>query len=343
MSNVFTSEHVAEHFQDATQVLNAANYLDSLQHDTLVIYSPTSLRHINLTNTNVHMIDSRIFGRSVVLIKALAKSKRTYANVVSLGGGTATDVAKYIAYQGDATFTCIPTMLSTNAFATNKVALVVDGEKVTLDAKLADKIILDVSLLHTSPQQNLYGLADVVSIHTALNDWQLAQSRGIESVDRDIFNRASALLRKVQDFVANVDANHISYGIPDLYAYIGESGHITNLHGTGRPESGSEHIFAKALERRINLPHGVSVSLGVVLMSVLQENLSSDIVDAIEKIGTLKFIGENGVSRKLIEDTLKNLKPRDGRYSIIDEVDFTQAKVKQTVDTLIAVTGVRLL
>lgn len=246
-ADIFSEAKKKLYFQNVTQVCNATDYLSNLTQDSLVIYSPTSLRHINLNNTKVHMIDSRIFGRSMVFIKALAQSKQTYANIVSLGGGTATDIAKYIAYQSNATFTCIPSMLSTNAFATNKVALVVDGEKITLEAKLADKILLDISLLHISPQQNLYGIADVLSIYTALKDWELAKAQGIEAIDGQIFDLANSLLAKVQDFVASTDTNHISHEIPALFSYIGDSGYITNIYGSGRPESGSEHIFAKSI------------------------------------------------------------------------------------------------
>lgn len=337
-----TAQASNTHFQAITQVRSTVDYLESLTQDSLVIYSPTSLRHIDIHNTKVHMIDSRIFGRSVVFIKALAQSKRTYKNIVSLGGGTATDVAKYIAYQSGATFTCIPSMLSTNAYATNKVALVVDGEKITLDAKLADKIILDASLLYTSPQQNLYGLADVFSIHTALKDWRLAENKAIEIIDTSIYDQADSLLNKVQHFVADTDSNHISHEVPSLFAFIGESGYITNVHGTGRPESGSEHIFAKALEKRIDIPHGVSVSFGILLMSLLQNNFSTEIADVIKKIGTLKFVEELGISRKLIDDTLLSLKPREDRYSIIDEVLLDQEKVTQVVDEFVRLTGVVL-
>lgn len=331
-----------KHFQSVTQVRNATDYLNDLNQESLLIYSPTSLQHITFNNTKVHMIDSRIFGRSVVFIKALTQSKRRYSNIVSLGGGTATDVAKYIAYQSNTIFTCIPSMLSTNAFATNKVALVVDGEKVTLDAKLADKVILDASLLGTSPQQNLYGLADVLSIYTALRDWQLAEKHNVELIDGDIYNQANDLFNKVQDFIKSTDVNHISYEISALFRYIGESGYITNLHGTGRPESGSEHIFAKALEKHVDIPHGVSVSFGILLMSILQNNFSTDVAESIQKIGTLKFIDELDITRELIEDVLANLKLRDDRYSIINEVSLDKNIAEETVDKFIELTGIKL-
>ena len=330
------------HYQEYTQVASAADYLNGLTQDTLVIYSPTSLQHLQVENSKVHMIDSRIFGRNVVFIKALAQSKQSYKTIVSLGGGTATDVAKFIAYQSKAQFICIPSMLSTNAYGTNKVALVVEDEKVTLDAKLADRILLDTSLLQTSPQQNLYGLADVLSIHTALQDWLIAQKKGLETVDGAIFEQSEKLLAETIDFVTKTDINHIAYEIPTLYRLIGESAYITNIYGTGRPESGSEHIFAKALEKQIDIPHGVSVSIGILLMSMLQGSYAKELGEAINKIGTLKFASELGVSRALIKSVLLTVKARDDRYSILNEVKLDEVSVEKLLDEFVDKTGIRL-
>ena len=335
-----TSTAKVKHFQDVTGVASSLDYINGLDGESLLIYSPTSLQHLRVSNTRIHMIDSRIFGRSVILIKALAKSKRKYSNVVSLGGGTATDVAKYIAHQSGATFTCIPSMLSTNAYATNKVALVVDDEKITLDAKLSDRIIFDESLLYTSPQQNLFGLADVLSIHTAMEDWQLAAEYNVETINREIFAQAGSLLDDVKTFILSSDVNEISHDVPKLFKFIGESGHITNVYGSGRPESGSEHVFARALEKRVDVPHGISVSLGILLMSILQSNFSTEIGECVRKLGTLKFIGEHGLTRELIESVLIELCPREDRFSIIDCEPIDAVRAREIVDILISELGV---
>ena len=327
-----------KHFQDVTSVSSALDYVNGLGSESLLIYSPTSLQHLHVSNAKIHMIDSRIFGRGAILIKALAQSKRKYSNIVSLGGGTASDVAKYIAHQSGATFTCIPSMLSTNAYATNKVALVVDDEKITLDAKLADRIILDESLLLTSPQQNLYGLADVLSIHTALKDWQLATEFNSEIIEKGIFDQASNLLDEVKAFILGCDVNEISHEIPKLFKFIGESGYVTNVYGSGRPESGSEHIFARALEHRIDIPHGISVSLGILLMSLLQDNFSKEIGECVKKLGTLKFIDEHGLTLELIESVLTDLRPREDRFSIIDREPIDAVRAREIVDAFISET-----
>jgi glycerol dehydrogenase-like iron-containing ADH family enzyme len=194
-------------------------------------------------------------------------------------------------------------------------------------------------LLYTSPQQNLFGLADVLSIHTALKDWQFAAEYNSEIIDKEVFEQASSLLNKVHAFILNSDVNEISHEVPKLFKFIGESGHITNIYGSGRPESGSEHIFARILEQRIDIPHGISVSLGILLMSILQGNFSKEIRECVKKLGTLKFIDEHNLTRELIEAVLTELRPREDRFSIIDREPIDAVQAREIVDAFISETG----
>ncbi|MEI6054023.1 MAG: iron-containing alcohol dehydrogenase [Candidatus Saccharibacteria bacterium] len=301
-----------------------------------------SLKNIHLNNINVHMIDSRIFGRNIIFVKALSENKKTYKNIVSLGGGTATDIAKYISKKTGSKFICIPSMLSTNAYSTDKVALVVGNNKITLDAKLADHIILDTNLIRKAEKQNLYGLADIFSIYIALADWELANNDINEMINDEIFLRSKKLLDDTVAFVVSTDRKVISNDIMKLFKNIGEAGYITNIYGTGRPESGSEHIFAKDLENRIEVPHGVSVSIGIILMSIAQNRYSEDIFKCLDKIGTLKMIDELKISRKLLTDTLVNLIPRCDRYSIINRLNMDDAYVDNLLNQFSIKTGIEL-
>jgi glycerol dehydrogenase-like iron-containing ADH family enzyme len=117
---------------------------------------------------------------------------------------------------------------------------------------------------------------------------------------------------------------------------IGESGHITNLYGCGRPESGSEHIFAKELEHRVKIPHGISVAVGITLMSQLQDNYSEDIQVALREIGIMSDIDNEYDLRRSIGLSLESLLPREDRYTILNEKLLTAEISSHLTDMLYA-------
>ena len=269
---------------------DAEKILNNLKNDSLLVFSERSLKKINFCNENVKKINWHDITKNIEDINKIIAQNKSITQIVSFGGGSAIDIAKYIAYILNVKFICIPSMLSTNSYATNKVALIDNGEKVTLDAKIPEAIILDCNLLKKSVTENLYGLADVLSIYSALHDWKIASESVGEKIDEEIFSMASDLFCKVKKFILNNTFEYISSDIDQLFEYIGISGHITNLYGTGRPESGSEHIFAKKLESIINIPHGIAVSIGIILMSIMQERDSSEIISVIKKIKVLFMV-----------------------------------------------------
>ena len=99
------------------------------------------------------------------------------------------------------------------------------------------------------------------------------------------------------------------------------AGYITNLYGTGRPESGSEHIFAKEIERRINIPHGMSVSIGILVMGLMQDRDVLDILKAIKTLNVFGQVNKYGLNKEIIEKSLIDLKPREDRYSIVNRYE----------------------
>lgn len=310
-------------FRKNTIKYDAKKLLEKLDNESLFIYSETSLNKIEFSNENIKKINWHNITKRIDDINKIIAENKTVTQVVSLGGGSAIDIAKYMAYKLNVKFICIPSMLSTNSYATNKVALIDNNNnnKITLDAKIPDCIVLDCDLLKKSVIENLYGLADVLSIYIALYDWKIAFENIDEKIDEKIFEMALELLYRVKNFILNNSLENISNDIEQLFEYIGISGYITNLYGTGRPESGSEHIFAKNIESIINVPHGIAVSLGIILMAIMQERDSDkeEIISAIKKIKVLDRCKEYDVNMNVIENALMTLLPRNDRYTIVDE------------------------
>ena len=308
-------------FNDVVQECSSKKYIENLKHNELIIYSPTSIEKSNIRNNQCLMVNWHNLTKNINKIEEFIRENNTISLVVSYGGGSTIDIGKYIANKLDADFTCIPTMLSTNSYATDKVALIKEGKKTTLEAKIPDKIIIDNELLSLSKDENIYGLADVFSIYTALYDWKIAEKDILEKIDDNIYSMAEKLLKEVLEFVNNNELKDISKNNIRLFQLVGTAGYITNLYGTGRPESGSEHIFAKEVERRINIPHGMAVSIGILVMGLMQGRDVIDILKAIKKLNIFGKVNKYGLNKDIIEKSLIELKPRADRYSIVNRYE----------------------
>lgn len=310
----------SDNFNDAVEEGSSRKYIENLKQKELIIYSPTSIEKNNIKNNQCLMVNWHDLTKNINKIDEFIKKNHTISSVVSYGGGSTIDIGKYIANKLGIDFICIPTMLSTNSYATDKVALIKENKKITLNAKIPDKIIIDNELLNLSKYENIYGLADVFSIYTALYDWKIAEKDILEKIDDNIYNMAEKLFKEVLEFVNNNELKDISENNIKLFQFIGTAGYITNLYGTGRPESGSEHILAKEIEKRVNIPHGISVSVGIIIMSIIQEQYNNNIVKSIMKLGILDKGKSYGLNLKTIADSLNNVKQRKDRYTIINRI-----------------------
>ena len=308
----------SDYFMNVIQNCCSKEYIQNLSGDVLLIYSPTSMKKMNLSNNKILMENWHSITKSIEKIECFINQNRTLKEVVSFGGGSTIDIGKYIAYKLNVKFTCIPTMLSTNSYATNKVALIKEEQKITIETKIPDKIIIDNDLLNLSKEENIYGLADVFSIYTALYDWKIAQNDIDEVLDVNIYNMAEKLLKDTLEFVNNNDLKYIVRNNMKLFEFIGTAGYITNIYGTGRPESGSEHIMAKEIEKNIDIPHGISVSVGILSMGLMQNRNITDILKAINKLKVFEKANQYGLTKKIIEKSFFELEPREDRYTIIN-------------------------
>jgi glycerol-1-phosphate dehydrogenase [NAD(P)+] len=308
----------------------AKKILRSLDKSDLLIYSPTTVRRAGLSA----IIRSRPFCLNVNDI-SLDKStieklalKGDTKRIVSFGGGKTTDIAKYLAYYNRLKLISIPSILSTNASFTDKSCLLFNGEKKTFCSKVPDEVIVDVTILNKTPHKfHLFGLCDVLSIHTALRDWEifLKHRRGKSHFQTDpiTFCLARTILDILENNIEEVTRNN-DESLLLISKLIMLSGYVTILHGSGRPESGSEHIFAKVLERKTETYHAIAVCFGIIAMSALQKNGYRKIVKLIKRLGILKYAKNRGITKEIIKNTLLEVNPDGNRYTILDEIKIDE-------------------
>ena len=129
-------------FKKITVEIQVEDFLKNVEGKNLVIYSKTSVmkNNIFLDEDKFDSYSTNAITKQIDTIDKMFTDLSRYSNIISIGGGTAIDIGKYIAHRHNKELICIPTMLSTNAYSTNKVALISNNKKTTLDSSLPTKI-----------------------------------------------------------------------------------------------------------------------------------------------------------------------------------------------------------
>ena len=166
-------------------------------------------------------------------------------------------------------------------------------------------------------------------------DLSIKYNNEVENIE---YENANNLLNKIIDYTTENEKKIIEKDIKFIYEAIGESWLITNRYESGKPESGSEHIFAKTLEKEIDIPHACSVSNGIILMILSHRySINSEIDDSDKKIiAILKNLDlfdlnmKYNITYNLIEKVYLSLILRKDRYSIIDLI-YKDGEIKAKV------------
>lgn len=245
--------------------------------------------------------------------------------VIAIGGGQAIDLGKYLAWRRGLRLVTVPTVISVDAFVTPAAGVRVDHRVEYVGQASPDPLVIDYDLLRTAPASlNIAGAGDLLSIHTATRDWELAQAAGRSTFP---FSPADVAAARgiLADVLARADqiAKVTDQGLQTLVDGYMRVNTLCLPAGHYRVEEGSEHFLFYELEERLQRPfiHGHIIGLGIYLMSRLQDNDHQGITDGLDRLGLSYQPADVGIDRQTLAASLRNLaaytEQRDMWYSVI--------------------------
>jgi len=253
--------------------------------------------------------------------------------VVGLGGGTALDMAKYVAWRRGLEPILIPSIASVDACVTNTIAVRDEGKVHYVGFVVPHVVLADFELMQSAPPHlNRAGIGDILSIHTALWDWKAAADRGLIEYEADVARGTAALVDRLEERTGEMQSVSEEALRWLIEAYAMENALCLQV-GHARPEEGSEHFFAYNVEHRTGrgYVHGELVGLGIVLMSRLQGNDPARAERILKEAGVRFQPRELGLSRDEVEGALLTLRDYvEGEglpHSVVDEREMDAEKV----------------
>ena len=192
--------------------------------------------------------------------------------VVSIGGGTITDIGKVAsAATGGVPLVVVQTAASVDGFTDDVSVLLRNGVKRTTPSRWPDIVLADVDTVDQAPiAMNIAGFGELNSMFTAPADWLLAALIG---VDTSYHEAPIRVLEEVGDGVADwsVDLGRSPEATARLTRALAIRGIATGISGGTACLSGVEHLVSHMLDlsngaahRPIGL-HGAQVGAASVV------------------------------------------------------------------------------
>ena len=199
--------------------------------------------------------------------------------IVSVGGGTITDVAKVAAERaGVPVHVVVQTAASVDGYTDNFAVVLQNGVKKTLPSRWPEAVLADTTTIAQAPQYlNASGFGELMSMYCAPGDWFLAAKLGMDDTFTPVLLQMFDLCGEgIETWSAGVRQGD-PVASDRLAKALAMRGIVTGVGGTTASLSGMEHLFSHMLdmvagERATPTGlHGAQVGVGSVLRAAAWE------------------------------------------------------------------------
>lgn len=213
------------------------------------------------------------------IIQQAVDQARGASLLVSVGGGTLTDIGKMTSLALDGIpHVVVQTAASVDGFTDDVSVILIDGVKRTVPSRWPDVVLADVDVVREAPEHlNQAGFGELMSMFVAPADWRAAELFGMD----DSFD--PSMVRMLEYVGTGIDewSSGLRDGLTDsttaLTRALAVRGVATGLAGTTALLSGAEHLISHMLDMynaSLGLPtgaHGAQVGVGSLVAACMWE------------------------------------------------------------------------
>jgi len=247
-----------------------------------------------------------------------------------------------VAYISKKPLIIIPTSASHDGIASPYISYVLN-RKLSEYGKVVVSplaILADTKIILGAPPRLLRaGIGDLLGKVVSLRDWALAHRVKGE----DYSEYAAILARASYEIVARNAAKISGFKREEHVRVLVKSligcGVAMGIAGSSRPCSGSEHLFAHAIELRAeeaglkDIVHGELVALGAIIMAYLHGMNWRKLREVVKSAGLPTRLKDAGIDRDLAIHALTVAhKLRPDRYTILGESGLSREAAERALE-----------
>ncbi len=253
----------------------------------------------------------------------MKKLSRKPDYIVTVGGGTLMDFARYSACKLGIPFVAVPTIVSSDGFTADICSIIIDGQKKSIPMQAADAVICDMDIVSGAPMfLTIAGVQDILAKYVSIADWKIAHI-----VSGEYFcEKVCAMAQEALDIMERC-ANDLAEGkAPDFEAMAYTqmlSGLTMQILSNSRAASGAEHLVAHLVEmkprgfERAHGMHGECVGVGTIMCAkayhelAAREDIEVKPFEALDEAWVRDVFGSlaDGIFKENENDVLKTFAP----------------------------------
>ncbi|MBM5805214.1 MAG: NAD(P)-dependent glycerol-1-phosphate dehydrogenase [Candidatus Verstraetearchaeota archaeon] len=259
--------------------------------------------------------------------------------VISVGGGKTIDIAKLASNKQNVPFISVPTSAAHDGISSPVASVKTKNGSTSIMAQPPIALLADTDIIVKSPRRYIIsGVGDIVAKYTAVRDWGLAHRLRGEYYGE---YSASLALMSAELITENIDlvARGLDAGIRVVIEALISCGYAMCIAGSSRPCSGSEHLFAHALDKNCagKALHGERCGVGTIMMMYLHGGDWKNVKNVLSRVGAPTTAKQLGLKDQQLVDALTiahTIRPE--RYTILGEKGITP----EAAEDLARITGV---